>query len=79
MNKTLIALAIVLGLVFCVIGFVYASHTGENLPHYFPGYAPGYDRVHVKHSVAAFVVGAAFFVFAWFKSGTKNNGNAPQV
>jgi len=70
-NKGLVALGLILGIVFCVIGYIYAAHSAGSLPAFFPGYSAGAAGVHTKHSIAAFIVGVACFVFAWFKSGPK--------
>lgn len=71
MQKTLTVLAIVLGLVLFYVGYVYASHTAGALPSYYPGYAAGATNTHTKHSIAAFLLGIACFIFAWFYSGPK--------
>jgi hypothetical protein len=70
-QKVLVGLGVVLGIVFFVIGYVYATHSAGSLPVFFPGYSAGALNIHTKHSIAAFIVGAACFVFAWFKSGPK--------
>lgn len=61
--------SIVLGIVFVIIALVYITHPATDLPKFFPGYQPGDLAKHVKHSIASFVVAAAFFVYAWFASG----------
>ena len=40
-------------------------------PSFFPGHQAGSDHHHVKHGIAAFLVGLACFAFAWFRSGPK--------
>lgn len=70
-NKLLVWLGVILGVVFFILGYVYASHTAGALPSYFPGYLAGSSTVHVKHSIATFVAGIACFIFAWFQSGPK--------
>jgi uncharacterized membrane protein len=70
-KKVLIWISIILGIVFFVIGYVYATHGAGSLPNYFPGYEAGAGGVHTKHSIASFVVGLACFVYAWFASGPK--------
>lgn len=71
MNKTPVILGVILGLVFAYVGYIYASHSAGMLPAYFPGYSAGASNVHVKHSIAAFVLAAISFVYAWFKSAPK--------
>ena len=68
MKKTLMALAVLAGIVFIIIGVVYATHSAEMLPHFFPGYTAGDNLRHTKHALAAFIVGIFCFIFAWFQS-----------
>ena len=70
-NKGLMILAVVLGIVFFVIGFVYATHSAGQLPTFFPGFQAGDSHIHTKHSIASFIVGIACFIYAWFQSGPK--------
>ena len=75
-NKGLVWLGIVLGIVFFVVGFVYATHTAMTLPSFFPGYEAGevaVDRLHTKHAIAAFIAGVACFIVGWFQSAPKKN------
>ena len=72
-KKQSVTLGIVLGIIFFVIGFVYVTHQAQNLPSFFPGYTPGDALHHTKHAIAAFIVGLACFIFAWFQSGPKRN------
>jgi asparagine N-glycosylation enzyme membrane subunit Stt3 len=70
-QKILIILGAVLGIVFFIVGFIYATHSAGNLPTFFPGYSIGATNIHTKHSIAAFIAGVACFIFAWFQSGPK--------
>ncbi len=70
-NKGWAVLGVLAGIVFFVVGYIYATHSAGTLPTMFPGYLSGSTHVHTKHSIAAFVVGIACFIFAWFKSGSK--------
>lgn len=67
-KKFLTAVAIILGLIFCIIGYVYASRGAGMLPHFFPGFEAGVVTKHLKHSIAAFVVAAVCLIYAWFIS-----------
>ncbi|MEA2309131.1 MAG: hypothetical protein QOG41_145 [Thermoleophilaceae bacterium] len=58
-----------LGVVFLVVAAVYFTQTADALPSFFPGHKAGSSHHHVKHGVAALVVGLGCFVFAWFQSG----------
>ena len=61
----------VLGVVLIVIGIVYFAKTAGNLPSFFPGHQAHSTHHHTKHGIAAFLLGIACFVFAWFKSGPR--------
>lgn len=70
-NRGMVILGVVLGLVFVVIGIVYATHDAGSLPSFFPGYEAGSTHMHAKHSIASFVLAVLSFIFAWFQSGPK--------
>lgn len=70
-NRLLVALAIVLGVVLIAIALVYWSEPAKSLPGFFPGYHAHSKHVHVKHGIAAFLLGLALLAFAWFNSGPK--------
>ena len=69
-RRPLVALAIVLGIVLIVIAVVYWIEPAKSLPGFFPGHQAGSSHHHVKHGIAAFVVGLACLVFAWFNTGS---------
>ena len=70
-NKFLVWVSVILGVLFFVIGYIYATHAAGTLPAYFPGYSSGSSIVHTKHAIASFVVGLACVIYGWFKSGSK--------
>jgi hypothetical protein len=70
-DRLLVALAVVVGIILIVIAVVYWAEPADSLPSFFPGHQAGSDHHHVKHGIAAFLVGLACFAFAWFKSGPK--------
>ncbi len=70
-DRFLVVAALVLGVVLIVIGIVYFVEPASSLPSFFPGHQAGSSHHHVKHGIAAVLLGAACFVFAWFKSGPK--------
>jgi hypothetical protein len=68
-NDRLLALAgAIVGLVLIAVAVVYWAEPARSLPGFFPGHAAGSAHHHVKHGIAAFVVGLALLVFAWFRS-----------
>jgi hypothetical protein len=70
-RKSLATLAVALGIVLIVVAAVYFAEPARSLPSFFPGHEAGSDHHHVKHGIAAFLVGLAFFAFAWFNTGPK--------
>jgi len=70
-RKYLVPLALVLGIVLIVVGIVYFAEPAKSLPSFFPGHAAGDTHHHVKHGIAAVLVGFACFAFAWFNTGPK--------
>jgi len=76
-RKLLVALAVVLGIALVAIAAVYWAEPARSLPGSFPGHQAGTAHHHVKHGIAAFLVGLACLVFAWFRSGPKRGTTAP--
>jgi hypothetical protein len=70
-RKWLVVLAVVLGIVLIVIAVIYWVEPAGSLPSFFPGHEAGSSHHHVKHGIAAFLVGLACLAFAWFNSGPK--------
>jgi hypothetical protein len=70
-SPALVAIAIVAGLVLIALGVLYWVEPAGSLPSWFPGHEAGSDHHHVKHGLAAFLLGAALLVFAWFQTGPK--------
>ena len=70
-DRVLVTLAVVVGIVLIVIGIVYFVEPAKSLPGFFPGQQAGSSHHHIKHGIAAFLVGLACLAFAWFRSGPK--------
>jgi hypothetical protein len=68
-NRRLILPAILVGLVLIVVGVIYIVEPASSLPSFFPGQQAGSSHHHVKHGIAALLVGAAALVLAWFQTG----------
>jgi hypothetical protein len=75
-HRNLVVPAIVAGVVLLVIAIVYWAEPASSLPSFFPGHSAGDSQHHVKHGIAAFVVGLGCFVFAWFQTGPAS-GDTP--
>ena len=71
-NDRLLALAaVIIGVILIVIAIIYWAEPAKSLPSFFPGHEAGSNHHHVKHGIAAFLVGIACLVFDWFKTGPK--------
>ena len=75
-DRLLTIAAVIVGLVLIVIAIVYWAEPAKSLPGFFPGHEAGSAHHHVKHGIAAFLVGIACFVYAWFKTGPKRTTTA---
>ena len=70
-NTALVVVAVILGAVLIALAFLYWIEPAGSLPSWLPGYTKGSGHHHVKHGIAAFLLGAACLVFAWFRSAPK--------
>jgi len=70
-SKPTVWLALILGLIFIILGVVYSTHTADTLPHFVPGYDAGLTTKHIKHAIASFVLAIGSFIWAWFQSAPK--------
>lgn len=70
-SRPVIIIATILGIALIVLAFVYWIEPAKSLPSFFPGHESGSGHHHVKHGIAALVVGVALLVFAWFQSAPK--------
>jgi hypothetical protein len=61
-------LAVAVGLALIVVAVVYWAEPAKSLPSWLPGHEAGSNHHHVKHGIAAFLLGLASLVFAWFRS-----------
>jgi hypothetical protein len=68
-GRVLVPLALVVGVLLVAVACVYWAEPARSLPSFFPGHQAGSNHHHVKHGIAAFLVGLACLVFAWFNSG----------
>jgi len=74
-DRLLVALALIIGTILIIVAIVYWVEPAKSLPGFFPGHEAGSNHHHVKHGIAAFLVGLACFAFAWFRSGPKRTAS----
>ena len=68
-SRALTVAAVVLGAALIVVAVVYFVEGAKDLPSFFPGHDAGSSTVHVKHGIAALLLGLGCLVFAWFRTG----------
>jgi hypothetical protein len=71
-RRNLIIPAIIVGIVFLALAVLYFAEPAKSLPGFIPGHEAGSNHHHVKHGIAAAVLGVGCFIFAWFQSGPKS-------
>ena len=71
MNKPLVWVAALVGIVLLVVAVVYWIEPAGSLPAFLPGYQAGSTHVHFKHGIGALILALALFAFAWFQSGPR--------
>ena len=69
-HPAITAAAVVAGLALIALAIVYWAEPAGSLPSWIPGHETGSGHHHVKHGIAAFVVGLACLVYAWFQTST---------
>ena len=72
---TIIAAGIA-GVVLIAIAILYFAEPAKSLPGFIPGHEAGSSRHHVKHGIAALLLGLGAFVLAWFQSGPRTRTEA---
>lgn len=73
MNKLLVTLAVIVGVLLIVIASFYAVLPAHSLPTFFPGYSATLAKHHYTHAVASLGLGLVCFAYAWFATGKKKN------
>jgi uncharacterized RDD family membrane protein YckC len=68
-NPRLIIPAVIVGVALLVVAVIYWVDSASALPSFFPGHEAGSGHHHVKHGIAAALLGVGALVFAWFQSG----------
>jgi hypothetical protein len=76
-RPALVVPAILVGLALLVLAVVYFVDSAAALPSFIPGHEAGSSHHHVKHGIAAAVLGIGCLIFAWFQTG--GGGTRPRV
>jgi hypothetical protein len=75
-NRWTVIAASIAGVLLIVIAIVYFAEPAKSLPGFFPGHEAGSSHHHVKHGIAALLLGLGAFVLAWFQSGPRAQDEA---
>ena len=74
MNKPIVIISVILGIVFLILTCIYFTTPASSLPSFFPGHETTVTtHVHYKHGIGTLLLGVACFVYAWFGSGKKKS------
>ena len=77
-DRLLAGLAALVGLALIAVGVIYIALNEHDIPSFFPGHVshPA-SHHHVKHGIAAILLGLACLAFAWFRTGPRERSAAP--
>jgi hypothetical protein len=78
-HRSLIVPAVVLGVVLLALAVLYWVDSADALPSFIPGHEAGSSHHHVKHGLAAFILGVGAFIFAWFQTGPGTADRSPRT
>ena len=71
-NRWTVIALVVVGVLLIALAIVYFAEPAKSLPGMFPGHEAGSTHHHVKHGIAALLLGIGALVLAWFQSGPKD-------
>ncbi len=71
-RRTVAILAGLAGVALVALAIVYFALPAHALPGLIPGHEAGSNRHHIKHGIAALLLGLAAFALAWFQSGPRS-------
>ena len=77
-DRLLAGLATLLGIALVVVGVIYLALNEHDIPSFFPGHVshPA-SHHHVKHGIAAILLGLACFALEWFRTGPREARAVP--
>lgn len=70
--KPIVLAAIVGGIILIAVAIYYFVTPANALFSFMPGYDANSTATHLKHGLAAGLLGLASFALAWFQSGSKS-------
>jgi hypothetical protein len=72
-HPVVIGIAVAAGVTLIVLAIIYWAEPAGSLPAWIPGHEDGSVHHHVKHGIAALLVGLALLIFAWFQTGPRKS------
>jgi hypothetical protein len=75
--RVLMVLLIIAGVALVALAIYYWVTPAGSLPSFFPGHLVGSAHKHVKHGVAALLLGIVCFLGAWMLSGRRDESLSP--
>jgi hypothetical protein len=75
-NPRLIIPAVIIGIALLVLAVIYLVDSASALPTFFPGHEAGSGHHHVKHGIAAAILGIGALILAWFQTGPSSTRTA---
>ena len=67
----------IVGIALVALAILYFSEPAGSLPEVVPGHDSGSAHHHVKHGIAALVLGVGAFMLAWFQTGPRRDADLP--
>ena len=71
-NRWTVIALLVAGALLIALAIVYFVEPAKSLPSLLPGHEAGSTHHHVKHGIAALLLGVGAFVLAWFQTGPRS-------
>ena len=68
-HRSLVVPAVIVGVLLLALAILYFAEPARSLPSFLPGHEAGSAHHHVKHGIAALLLGLAVLAFAWFQTG----------
>jgi hypothetical protein len=78
-RPALILPAVVVGVLLLALAALYFADPAGSLPSFVPGHQAGSAHHHVKHGIAALLLGLACLVFAWFQTGARSTPSSARA
>jgi hypothetical protein len=76
-RPALVVPAVVLGLALIALAVLYFVDSAGSLPAFLPGHETGSPHHHLKHGIAALLLGLGCLIYAWFQTGPARSEPRP--